>query len=107
MSLWVSDLIAPPERSYIDMDCKHRALEVFTSGAVSLRNIVMFLVSCSDLTQEEDTRAWLYHNPDSKVHGANMGPTWVLSAPDGPHVGPMNHAIREGTCIVAPVIATG
>ena len=24
-------------------------------------------------------------NPDSKVHGANMGPTWVLSAPDGPH----------------------
>ena len=33
--------------------------------------------------------------PDSKVHGANMGPTWVLSAPDGPHVGPMNLAIRE------------
>ena len=24
--------------------------------------------------------------PDSKVHGANMWPTWVLSAPDGPHV---------------------
>ena len=24
-----------------------------------------------------------YKNPDSKVHGANMGPTWVLSAPDG------------------------
>ena len=22
--------------------------------------------------------------PDSKVHGAIMGPTWVLSAPDGP-----------------------
>ena len=20
-------------------------------------------------------------NPDSKVHGGNMGPTWVLSAP--------------------------
>ena len=34
-------------------------------------------------------------NPDSKVHGANMGPTWVLSAPDGPHVGRMNLAIRE------------
>ena len=34
-------------------------------------------------------------NPDSKVHGANMGPTWVLSAPDGPHVVPMNLAIRE------------
>ena len=31
--------------------------------------------------------------PDSKVHGTNLGPTWVLSAPDGPHVGPMNLAI--------------
>ena len=39
--------------------------------------------------QEMDTK------PDSKVHGANMGPTWVLSAPDGLHVGPMNLAIRE------------
>ena len=36
-------------------------------------------------------------NPDSKVHGANMGPAWVLSAPDWPHVGPMNLAIREAT----------
>ena len=25
--------------------------------------------------------------PDSKLHGDNMGPTWVLSVPDGPHVG--------------------
>ena len=36
---------------------------------------------------------WWQHYPDSKVHGANMGPTWVLSVPDGPHVGPMNLAI--------------
>ena len=28
--------------------------------------------------------------PHNKVHGANMGPTWVLSVPDGPHVGPLN-----------------
>ena len=34
--------------------------------------------------------------PDKdKVHAASMGPTWVLSAPDGPHVGPMNLAIRD------------
>ena len=33
--------------------------------------------------------------PDSKVHGANMGPTWVLSSPGGPPVGPMNLAIWE------------
>ena len=32
--------------------------------------------------------------PDSKVHGANIWPTWVLLAPVGPHVGPMNLAIR-------------
>ena len=32
--------------------------------------------------------------PDSKDHGANMGPTWVLSAPDGPRFGPMNLAVR-------------
>ena len=32
--------------------------------------------------------------PDSKFHVANMGPTWVLSAPGGPHVGPMKLAIR-------------
>ena len=33
--------------------------------------------------------------PDSKVHGANMGPIWILSAPDGPHVGPMNLGIWD------------
>ena len=31
--------------------------------------------------------------PDSKVQGASMGPTWVLSAPGGPHVGHMNLAV--------------
>ena len=33
---------------------------------------------------------------DSKVHGANMGPTWVLSAPGGPPVGSINLAVRDG-----------
>ena len=42
-----------------------------------------------DKYEENDT------NPDNKVHGANIRPTWVLSAPDGPHVGPMSLAIRE------------
>ena len=30
--------------------------------------------------------------PDSKVHGANMGPIWGRQDPGGPHVGPMNFA---------------
>ena len=33
-----------------------------------------------------------YH-PDSKVHGASMGPTWGRQDPGGPHVGHMNLAI--------------
>ena len=37
----------------------------------------------------------MYCTPNSKVHGTTiMGPTWVLSAADGPHVDPMNLAIR-------------
>ena len=35
--------------------------------------------------------------PEGKIHEANMEPTWVLSAPDGPHVGPMNIVI--GDCL--------
>ena len=38
--------------------------------------------------------------PDSKVLGANMGPTWVMSAPDGPRVDPVNLAIRVTSCIM-------
>ena len=37
-------------------------------------------------------------NPDSKVYGANTGPTWALSAPGGPNVGPMGLAIWEVIC---------
>ena len=33
-------------------------------------------------------------SPDSKDHGANIGPTWGQQAPGGPNVGPMNLAIR-------------
>ena len=36
---------------------------------------------------------WLEVYPDSKVHGANMGPIWGRQDPAGPHVGPMNFAI--------------
>ena len=33
--------------------------------------------------------------PDSKVHGANMGPIWGRQDPGGPHVGPENFAIWD------------
>ena len=37
-------------------------------------------------------------NPDSKVHGANMGPIWGRQDPGGPHVDPMNLVIWEEAC---------
>ena len=33
--------------------------------------------------------------PDSKVHGANMGPIWGQQEPGRLHVGPMNFAIWD------------
>ena len=36
-----------------------------------------------------------YDIPDSKVHGANMGPIWGRQDPGGPHAGPMNFAIWD------------
>ena len=35
--------------------------------------------------------------PDSKIHGANVGPTWGRQDPGGPHVGHMNFAIWDKT----------
>ena len=37
----------------------------------------------------------IYTSPDSKVHGANMGPIGGQQGPGGPQVGPMNFAIWE------------
>ena len=47
----------------------------------------------------------MWSNLDSKVHGANMGPTWVLSAPGVPYVGPMNLALWEEHCHAQQSIA--
>ena len=41
--------------------------------------------------------------PDSKVHGANMGPIWGRQDPGGPHVGPINFAIWD---ILSPNLLT-
>ena len=36
---------------------------------------------------------WMKYFPDSKAHGANMGPIWGRHVSGGPHIGPMNFAI--------------
>ena len=65
------------------------------------------------ITTTKQRRLWIFHvalvannsltvvkygpvitHPDSKVHGANMVPIWVLSAPGGAHVGPIDLAFR-------------
>ena len=42
------------------------------------------------------------NTPDSKVHGANMGPIWDRQDPAGPHVGPMNVAIWDTFHVATP-----
>ena len=42
-----------------------------------------------NVNHDEHTQA----DPDSKVHGANMGPIWGRQDPGGSHVGPVNFAI--------------
>ena len=72
--------------------------------AVTLQTIIQCISELRRLNF--DNTVWCYssvvnswqnfHNsPDSKVQVAHMGPTWVLSAPGGPHVGTMNLAIWE------------
>ena len=58
---------------------------------------IPFLVCQNDIANEEyDTAVVdIDKDPDSKAHRANMGPIWDLSAPDGPHVGPMDLAIGK------------
>ena len=52
--------------------------------------------TCWGLSQTNTILKTTYsNNPDSKVHGANMGPTWGRQDPGGPHVGPINFAIWE------------
>ena len=41
--------------------------------------------------------------PDSKVHGANMGPIWGRQHPGGPHIGPMNFGIWIYSACIAQV----
>ena len=43
--------------------------------------------------------ALTHYNPDSKVHGVNMGPFWGRQDAGGPHVDPMNFAIWEAVLL--------
>ena len=89
----------------------HRPIEILWAWGVTY-NIVRRSAKPADPNWAKDhnisslfsySHVNLTNFPESKVHGANMGPTWVLSAPDGPHVGPMNLAIWvKKSCEYAP-----
>ena len=60
--------------------------------------VIYSILYCSHFPMQFQNQTWVHHPntiPDSKVHEVNMRPTWALSAPDGPHVGSMNLAIRD------------
>ena len=72
------------------------ATDMFTIWLYSEPNAITKWKICS-LSNWQKFKASIGRVPDNKVHGANMGPTWVLSAPDGPHIGSRNLAIRGHT----------
>ena len=59
-----------------------------------IANLVQAVQIVSTLVIIRKTK-WLdvEYNPDSKAHGANMGPICGRQNPGGPHVGPKNFAI--------------
>ena len=62
------------------------------------QDTLLFWCLCDDGCCWHHCGLCLYHwirDPDSKVHGANMGPIWGRQDPGGPHVGPITFAIWE------------
>ena len=68
-------------------------------GTASINQCVDSHFAFVILNHSREVNSWCCrqqeHTPDSKVHGANMGPIWGRQDPDGPHVGPMNFAIWD------------
>ena len=73
---------------------------------------ITFLISCTSSAFVNNIISELMIipvtiSPDSKFHGANMGPIWGRQDPGGPHVGPMNFVIWEGMCVSLRVLVLG
>ena len=66
---------------YMEFTRKYWPLQYNQTGQISLHYIVKISVNVNETY------------PDSKVHGANMGPIWGRQDPGGPHVGHVNLAI--------------
>ena len=89
-NLWLKpciDVINPDHMEYL---CIFRHIFMAKSGDLK----TFFNLFSAKMSLFKNLFFFETHREACNVHRANMGPTWVLSAPDGPHVGPMHHAIR-------------
>ena len=60
-----------------------------------LKRQICIQTRSDDVFQSVTMCSYPHHSPDSKLHGANMGPIWGRQDPGGPHIGPMNFTIWE------------
>ena len=73
---------------YISILLMHSSIPAIIPFVLIKRWYVEFVMTLYVQMMVCETRSKSY--PDSKVHGANMGPIWGRQDPGGPHVGPMN-----------------
>ena len=66
----------------------HKVTSFITQMLLFLKWVHFHLIASFVSVDHKNNDIYIY--PDSNIYGANMGPTWVLSAPDGPHTGPMS-----------------
>ena len=84
------DLTQPFAEYIVDTSVSHTTVPVlvFKLRSTWVNKLIYSIICLHELNRDQTIF------PDNKVHGANMGPTGVLSAPDGPHVVPRNLALR-------------
>ena len=81
------------------------SFRVALQRSIANQSRVMTLKNADDdvMIQKHSPHYWLCMRgttPDSKVHGANMGPSWGRQDLGGPHVGPMNFAIMDTNSVI-------
>ena len=118
MSNWVTMMMVTPVaqrrsaflRKYVAISCSMYARPAGTDATTAMPGLFVSLIATANASAAYNwrvlghallTHSVLYgdiylgqHYPESKVHVANMGPTWVPSALGGHYVGPMNLATR-------------
>ena len=93
---WENHAIAPllvkqPWALWVNISCKYQKSTVAKKCTCLIGTLYAMRQTNEILTKWEQKIQMNF--PDSKVHGANMGPIWDRQDPGGLHVGPMNLAI--------------